>query len=73
MLEVQRETTETITVRISKKELIEILEKNIAGLEDHPCIGESVYYTLVAHNGPGPAMCQDISSIHVIKETKRSI
>ena len=67
MLEVQRETTETITVRISKKEFIEILEKNIAGLSDKPCLGDDVYYTFLA------ALCKDISTIDVIKEIKRSV
>lgn len=73
MLEVQRETTETITVRISKKEFIEILEKNIAGLSDKPCLGDDVYYTFLAYNGPGSALCKDISTIDVIKEIKRSV
>ena len=73
MPEVQRETTETIKVRISKKEIIEILEKNIAGLSDKPCIGESVYYNFIAFNGPGQALTKDITTIEVIKKIKRSV
>ena len=73
MLEVSKETTETVKVRISKKELIEILEKNIAGLSDKPRIGESIYYNFIAYNGPGHALTEDITTIEVIKKINRSV
>mgnify|MGYP003139159249 CR=1 FL=1 len=73
MLEVSKETTETVKVRISKKELIEILEKNIAGLSDKPCIGENVCYNFITFNGPGHALTKDITTIEIIKKIKRSV
>ena len=60
-----------VKTTISKRELIQLFEKNICGLSESKSLGDNVKYSFVVHDRADREVCNDVYSVQLIKTITR--